>query len=233
MNQTLSLYRLQQIDSQIDRVQFQIQAIQKKLEDDETLRQLREESDAAKNIQSHAGNSLKQAEASVQDQRIKIEQAESSLYGGNVRNPKELQDLQNDVAALKRHQGVLEDNLLEAMLAVEEAEKNTHTKQSAFEVAEGERARQNQSLNLESSSLQKELQKLTTERSALIGSISPQNTALYDQLRLQRRGVAVATISDNTCDACGSRLTPAQAQDVRSASQMARCPSCGRILYGS
>jgi uncharacterized pyridoxal phosphate-containing UPF0001 family protein len=38
---------------------------------------------------------LKQTEADVEKQRIKIEQTESSLYGGRVQNPKELQDLQN------------------------------------------------------------------------------------------------------------------------------------------
>lgn len=46
---------------------------------------------------------LKTAEAEAEAQKIKIEQTEASLYGGSVHNPKELQDLQREVASLKKH----------------------------------------------------------------------------------------------------------------------------------
>jgi predicted nucleic acid-binding Zn-ribbon protein len=150
-----------------------------------------------------------------------------------VQNPKELQDLQLDVVSLKNHLAALEDRLLEAMLAMDEANKGHKNAQAALKTAQDRWAQQNLELQAEQSELQKELQKLALERDALAGTISEGNVRLYDQLRQQRRGVAVAGISDNTCNACGSTLTPAQAQAVRSAIEMARCPSCGRILYGN
>ncbi len=231
MNQTLSLYRLQQIDSQIDRAQLTLQAIEKKLEDDASLRQVKDQAQVAEDAHQTAERNLHQAEAAVQDQHIKCEQAEASLYGGSVRSPKELQDLQNDVAALKRHLATLEDRLLEAMVAVDEAKQKAVDAREALQAAQAKWGEDNQSLTQDRTYCQKELQKLSTERDALTGTISPENSSLYDQLRQQRRGVAVATITEDTCNACGARLTPAQAQAVRSASQMARCPSCGRILY--
>ena len=45
------------------------------------------------------------SEDEAQSQQIKIQQAELSLYGGLVRNPKELQDLQADIASLKETLG--------------------------------------------------------------------------------------------------------------------------------
>jgi uncharacterized protein len=51
-----------------------------------------------------------------------MQTSEASLYGGKIRNPKELQDLQVEIAALKRRTATLEDEQLEAMLAVEDAE---------------------------------------------------------------------------------------------------------------
>ena len=54
----------------------------------------------------------------------RVGQAEASLYGGHVQNPKELQDLQKDVASLKRHLETLEERELEAMEAAENAEKD-------------------------------------------------------------------------------------------------------------
>jgi len=233
MSQTLSLYRLQMIDSQIDRTQTTLQGVLKKLEDDATLRELRAWVETADNRQRLSEQNRRAAEAAVADQRIKIEQTESSLYSGTIHNPKELQDLQNDVAALKRHLVVLEDSLLETMLAQDETEKALREARTALQAAQDQWGAQNQDLGLEQDQLQKELQKLATERAALADSISSESLSLYNQLRQDRRGVAVTTISDNGCAACGSHLTPAQVQAARSAGQIARCPSCNRILYGS
>lgn len=231
MDQTLSLYRLQLIDHQMDQVRDHMQAVQKKLEDDLALRQLNEQVQAAESRCKSAEQTLHQAEAVVKDQKVKIEQAESSLYSGKVHNPKELQDLQNDATSLKRRQSELEDLLLEAMMALEEAENSDARLQSDLQNARAGWAKQNLNLQQEQKTLEKELQKLSTERGALASVLSADSLQLYDRLRKQHRGVAVVTISDNACDACGSRLTPAQAQAVRSASQMAFCPSCGRILF--
>ena len=233
MSQTLSLYRLQQTDSQIDRNQSRLLAIQNELEDDAELR-ITKEQDASARIHFHAvTQTLKQAEDAVYNQRIKIEQTEASLYSGKGHSPKELQDLQNDLTALKHHQATLEDIQLDAMLAVEEAEKINLTIQSQLLAATSSSFVQNQGLHNEKDTLDKELQRLFSERSANADSIPIESLRFYDQLRQQHRGVAVAVISDKSCSACGSGLTPAQIQAARSSSQIALCSSCGRILYGS
>ena len=233
MNQTLSLYRLQQTDSQISRVQARLQAIQKILEDDEALRQASTQAEVADKNRLVAERALRQAEDTVRDQHIKIEQTESSLYSGSVHNPKELQDLQNEVAALKRHLATLEDRQLEAMLNCEESESAHQAAQAALRAVQSQSNKQNQSLGQEQASLQREIAKLEAERQAIANAIPAQFIESYNQLRQTRGGVAVAAISDSACAACGSGLTPAEQQSARSAAQMTRCPSCGRILYGS
>jgi predicted nucleic acid-binding Zn-ribbon protein len=229
----LDLYRLQQTDSQIDRVRARLQAIQKLMEDDEILRQQKEQRSQAEQRLQSCQKGLQQAEAAVHEQRIKIEQAEASLYAGKIYNPKELQDLQNDVAALKRHLSVLEERQLEAMLALEQAENDFATADRTWQTAQAEWTQRNQTLTDEGTNLQKALEKLATERDGIIHTISQEHIELYEQLRRERQGVAVAGITDNACEACGAQLTPAQAQLVRAAAQTVRCPSCGRILYGN
>jgi predicted nucleic acid-binding Zn-ribbon protein len=233
MNQTLSLYRLQQTDSQISRVQARLQAIQKILENDEALRQAGTQAEVAEKNRLVAERALHQAEDTVRNQHIKIEQAESSLYSGSVHNPKELQDLQNEVAALKRHLAKLEDRQLEAMLACEEAESTHQAAQAALRTVQSQLNEQNQSLGQEQASLLREIAKLEAERQVIANAIPAQFLEGYNQLRQTRGGVAVSVISDSACAACGSGLTPAEQQAARSAIQIARCPSCGRILYGS
>ncbi len=233
MSQTLSLYRLQQIDSQIDRAKARLETIQKTLDDDAELLLAIERADSTKCICQSADRALKQAETDAQNQRIKIEQTEASLYGGKGHSPKELLDLQNDVAALKRHLTTLEDIQLEAMQAAEEAASIHQAAQADLLAAQAHSVEQSRGLQEEQSALQKELEKLSAERAAVAGPIPADSLDLYDQLRQQRRGIAVAVISENSCSACGSGLSAAQMQSSRASGHMALCPSCGRILYGS
>lgn len=233
MNQTLSLYRLQQTDSQTSRALTRLQAIQEILENVEALRMARDQAKVAEKNRLAGERRLRQTEAAVRDQQIKIEQTEASLYSGSVHNPKELQELQNEVAALKRYLATLEDRQLEAMLACEEAESTHLAALANLQATQARFNEQNRSLRQEQASLQREVEKLEAERQAIANAIPVEYIEVYNQLRQQRGGVAVAGISDNTCAACGSGLTPAQQQAARSAAQIVHCPSCGRILYGS
>lgn len=233
MSAALGLYRLQQVDGQIDQVQARQRWIQDMLQNDVSLRVASQVCSSAEARFTEASRLLKQSEAEVEKQRTKIEQAEASLYGGSVRNPKELQDLQKDIVSLKKYLETLEERELEAMLTVE-------TAQQEFENAESELARtqtmvneQNQDLRRENQTLLKDFERLQTERRAVISDLAASAVEMYDQLRKQRRGLAVATVTDSTCAACGTTLTPAQHQNARSTSQLFNCPTCGRILYAS
>jgi predicted nucleic acid-binding Zn-ribbon protein len=233
MSQTLSLYRLQQIDSQMDHLRARLQEIQNTLDNDAELRQLNElivKADARDQAAEHA---LRQAERDVESQLIKIEQTQSDLYGGKSHSPKELQDLQNDVAALKRYLVILEDRQIDAMQESETAEaeqKFAHAKVSA---ALDIRVDLGKDLRQEQETINNELERFLIEYNAVSGAIPATDLVLYNQLRQRRRGVAVAVIGDNACRACGSTLSLAQIQSARSSDRMMLCPSCGRILYGN
>ena len=231
MSAALGLYRLQQVDSQIDQIQARLKVIQQILENDVELRAATQQLAESEHKHRDAEHNLKESEAEVERQSIKIEQMEASLYGGHVHNPKELQDLQKDVSSLKRHLATLEERELEAMLTVETTEKHWQDAKSAVEHVQSNLGEQNRDLAAESSALNKSLERLSSERQAVIGDIAQRTMATYDQLRQQRRGIAVTTLSDGSCSACGTTLTPSQQQNARSTSQLFHCPSCGRILY--
>ena len=233
MSAALSLYRLQQVDSQIDQIQARLKSIQQTLENDETLRAANEQFSAATGKRQDAERILKLSEADGEKQRIKIEQTEASLYGGKVHNPKELQDLQKDAASLKRYLETLEERQLEAMIAAETAEMELQTAKTDLERVQSNLNVQNKDLTSESETLRKNLERLNSERQAVVTDIAGQTLTVYDQLRKQKRGLAITTIADSSCEACGTTLTPSQQQSARSTSQLFHCPTCGRILYAN
>jgi predicted nucleic acid-binding Zn-ribbon protein len=231
MSAALGLYRLQQVDSQIDQIRARLKTIQEILENDLELKTATERFNASDTKLKDAERALKLIEAEVQKQGIKIEQTEASLYSGNVHNPKELQDLQKEIASLKRYLETLEERELESMLAVETAEKEMVQARSELERVTSNRGDQSRDLTRESETLHKDRERLESERKAVMGNLESKAVSLYDQLRQQRRGIAVTTVNDNSCTACGTTLTASQQQNARSTSQLFHCPTCGRILY--
>jgi predicted nucleic acid-binding Zn-ribbon protein len=231
MSQPFKLFRLQQIDSQIDQGRLRLSEIEHALQDKAILQRAQQEAREAEANLSAARKALRRAEDNVQAQRVKIEQTEAILYGGKVHNPKELQDLQNEAAALKRYLVTLEDRLLEAMIALEEAEaRYTATIQALAEVTQQDERLTKELLD-EKDKLLQEIGRLESERQAACTSIPVDDLHLYNELRQKRRGVAVARVLDRTCSACGSTLNAALLQAARSPNQITRCDSCGRILY--
>jgi predicted nucleic acid-binding Zn-ribbon protein len=231
MSQPFKLYRLQQIDSQLDRGRSRLQEIEIALAEDAAIRRAQKQVEAMEKGLQGARKSLKTAEQETQTQRLKIEQSEAALYGGKVRNPKELQDLHNESAALRRYLSTLEDRQLEAMIRVDDAEKAYQEATDKLEEIKKERAGHHVTLLEEQASLQREVARLEVERGAASASITPDDLHLYELLRKQRSGVAVAKVSDNACAACGSTLSAALLQSARSPNQLTRCATCGRILY--
>ncbi len=231
MSQPFKLFRLQQVDSQLDQVRARLHEIELILSDNAALRQAQENERSAEQAWKDAQKALRHAEQEVQAQRIKIEQTDASLYGGKIRNPKELQDLQRELASLKRHITVLEDRQLENMLAVEDAEAGHQSASQAREAAHLQAETQHALLSAEQNTLLHRVSGLESERQAIDNSIEKEDMQLYEQLRQQRRGVAVAKVTEKTCAACGSTLTPGQIQAAHSPTQISRCTFCGRILY--
>ena len=231
MSQVLNLYRLQKIDSQKDQASQRLNTINQILQQNEAVQSAQEKLAAAQKNLHEAQKKLAFTEEQVKSQQVKIELSETSLYGGKVHNPKELQDLQNEIAALKRYLSTLEDHQLEAMLSLEEREaglKNSDSELSQVLKTVGE---EQKNLIAERDQLLRSLERIQAERQAVAGGIPENLLQIYEKLRSQRRGLAVATVDDETCSACGSTITPADRQLARSPNQISYCSTCGRILY--
>ena len=233
MSASLGLYRLQQVDRQIDRARSQLDTIRQTLENDVELRTSLNNVETAKNAHHRAHHELKSVEAEVESQKIKIEQAESSLYGGRVQSPKELQDLQKDVASLKKHLVTLEERELEAMLTAEKVEADLQNASTQLELIQARLGSEHKKLIADQSSLAGELERLIEEREATLAPIDSSLLQVYEDLRQQKRGTAIAEIADNACGACGGTINSATQQNARSQKQLVNCPTCGRILFSN
>lgn len=231
MSRASSLHRLQTLDSETDRCRERLAEIEFLLGGSKAVDDQRAcLAEAAARLQA-ARSASKVAEHALASHRTKLEEAERALYGGSVRNPKELQDLQAEVDGFRRHLPTLEDHVLDAMVAVEEAELVHQAATDELDRLLGLEASRNQALVEEQTGLRKQVERLQAEREAALGDVSPEDLATYSRLRETRGGLAVALLQDDTCGACGLTQSRSLGQTIRMGSELTRCKQCGRILY--
>ncbi len=231
MSYAFKLYRLQQIDTSIDQARIRVSEIDKILSDDNLVRIHQEQVNKILGTLHQLQSVFHQIEHEVESLLSKIKQSETSLYGGKIQNPKELQDLHNEVIALKKYLNSLEDRQLEVMMNLEEMEKDYNNALGELEKTKSQYEEKQKTLREQKQKLIAMIERQEQERLTISAGIPPEHLEIYQQIRTQKNGVAVVRISDNSCSACGSTLSSSALQAVRFSNQITRCHSCGRILY--
>ncbi len=232
MSQVFKLYRLQQIDLQIDQARQRINELTQLIEDNADLRLAQENFDHQEKIVKDLERKLHRTESDVHQQTIKIEQSEAALYGGRIKNPKELKDLEDEVSSLKKYLQVLEDRQLETMITLEEETKILQNLQDHLNKVKQEVLQRNSRYLGEKTEIEKDLIRLENERMIAVSSIESDIYNRYQTIRTSKNGIAVCRIQDKSCSACGTTLTGGLIQESRAPDRLSLCPSCGRILYG-
>ena len=231
MSEALNLYRLQKIDTRIEKITNRLDEIEKILNDDNRIKHAQKKLEKLQSTTKQTRINLHQIEDQVESQRIKRQRVQSSLFGGKIKNPKELQDLQRETEALKRYISQLEDEQLEAMIANETAENAEKQAKKDLEQLKGTVAEENAALLGEKNKLEEDLERYKREKEAVLQSIPAKSLQQYQKLRSTKNGIAVAVVAEGSCSICGQTITPGDQQTIRAANKLVFCPTCGRILF--
>jgi predicted nucleic acid-binding Zn-ribbon protein len=233
VNLGFRLFRLQQVDTHLDDVAKRLAEIERKLADDDVVREARAAIEAQGSAIDATRKEISQADSEVKAAQLKLKENQDALYGGKVKNPKELQDLQLEAENLTRHLKEHEDAELDKMMQLEEQQAGLQQAQADLEAVLAQRGVDQRILGREQAELQTEKERLQEEREPALHGISPEALSVYEGLRKNKGGLAVAKAAGKECSGCGAELSAALAQAARSPNELARCDTCKRILYAS
>ena len=231
MSKPETLYRLQTIDLEIDERNRRLKEVKAVLEGNEELQQVRQALQNGEKKLSQQRAKLRDQELEMRSLANKIASVEDRLYGGHIKNPKELASRQEEVQYLKRRKGGLEDQVLESMIEVEDSEASvTEQRERLARLEEGWRETEAR-LSAEQDELINRLSQLKATRAKLQKTIEAGDLALYEDLRRRRYGQAVALLEGELCQACRVTLPSSKAQQARQGEVLTLCGTCERILY--
>jgi uncharacterized protein len=162
----------------------------------------------------------------------KVTEVDGQLYGGAVTSPRELQTLQDEIAALRRRADDLETSLLEILTALEPVDDTIEALDTESTRLAEEHDAVTARLAAAEAAVDGEIAVAEQERSDSAAAVPAEQMAEYESLRSRLGGIAIARLVGTSCGACHLSLSAVDIDRLRKlpADEPGTCEECGRML---
>jgi hypothetical protein len=171
------------------------------------------------------------AESDVEAVRTRRRRDQERMDSGAVSHPKDLERMQHELATLDRRIGVLEDEELELMEQLEEAQTTLASLERRLAEYDERLATLAAGRDEKAADLEAQLTDVLAERPGAIEGMPADLLALYDKLR-ETKGIGAAELRARRCGGCQLELDTAELNRIKSlpSNEVVRCEECSRIL---
>lgn len=225
-----ALYQLQEVDLGIDQATSKIQMIEQRLGDSTALSNARQQEKQAREQVFRLKEQQRDLEQQVAAIESNIGREMKALYGGTVKNSRELLIHEKQAQTLQESKRKLEDQILDAMSLLDDAEQQH--KQTVTELHDLETTWSSEHADLQHQldELSAKRGELQQKRDAMAAQIDAPSLTIYNRLRSEKRGRAIATVQQSVCSGCRISLPARDLTRARNNPGFSYCSSCGRIL---
>jgi predicted nucleic acid-binding Zn-ribbon protein len=233
MTEIQSLLKLQELDMECVVLETALKElpVQKEIDKlEERLLILRESLSSAGLELSRLRKEQKREEWEIKDITATASSISRRLYGGELTNPREIENMRYRLNMLEAAKSRLEDDVIGLMerseaLESEIAGVNLEITQGEAELDELARKR-----DLETAAISAKLSGIIESREGLRVKISDSLLKKYEQLLRDRGGSVVVPIKGNICGGCHVALPSSIVILAKPNTTLVRCENCGRIL---
>lgn len=171
------------------------------------------------------------ADADVELVKVRRTRDRERMDSGAIADPKALERMQHELASLERRISTLEDEELEVMEQLEEAQAALAELTAAIEELDARLGVLTGSRDEKGAALDAEIAQVGAGREAIVAEIPADLLALYEKLR-SRGGVAVSELRARQCGGCQLSLDPSELAEIRATTPdtVVRHEECQRIL---
>ncbi|QHC26754.1 zinc ribbon domain-containing protein [Streptomyces sp. GS7] len=187
---------------------------------------------AAQTEESDTSREQTKAEQDVDQVRQRAARDQKRLDSGAITSPKDLENLQRELASLAKRQGDLEDVVLEVMERRETAQERAAELTGRVGAIQAKVDDATARRDAAYAEIDAEAATVTKERELTVADLPEALVKLYDKIRTREGGVGAARLYQRRCEGCRLELNITELNDVRAAAADAvvRCENCSRIL---
>lgn len=151
---------------------------------------------------------------------------------GLITNPKDLERMQHELESLERRITSLEDDELEVMERLEEAQGELTKLEGMVAEADEQLVALAAARDEKLATIDQELAAVVGQRAPAIDGLPEDLLKLYDRLREQKGGVGAAELRARQCGGCRLGIDASELSRIRGLAEdeVVRCEECQRIL---
>ena len=224
-----NLVELQEIDSQLEDLNSLLGDLPKMVEElNEQESKLINKIDKNKNRLKENNLNSNKSETANSEIQGKIDKLTDQLF--LVTNNKQYDALTNEIGHLKAQKNENESSLLSYLEEKDILEKEISEDEKILEELKIDLDSRRKKLEAALSETAEEKEALEKSRQKKIVKIEPSDLEIYRKVILARSGLAVVSLSGDSCSGCGAALPIQLASEIR-AGNAHRCDNCGRFVY--
>lgn len=148
-----------------------------------------------------------------------------------VRTPKQLNAIDNEIIAIRKKISETEDKQLKLLEEIEKLKKEVQERKQLFD--EDVKKIEEMRLKNEKSipELDSKLTELNKQRLKYTVDIDNEYLRRYDYIMSKKQDFALASLRGTSCAGCNLQLPPQLINDIKKGEEIITCQSCSRILY--
>ena len=224
------LIRLQNVDTEIARLQSLLNAVPSRLEAiDEQIRTTTAVVAQAKDKLAANQKSRRDLEGEVK--LIREAMAKYKRQLNDVKTNKEHDAIKKEISETQAKIEAIEETILNAMISADDIEKDIKTAQTSQIEEESRLKRDKDAVAAEKAELERLKSTAENERAALRPGIPADQLKLYERICQKKAGVAMSRVIDDFCSLCQMRIRPQLLDELMGLKKIITCEACGRILY--
>lgn len=186
MSNVSDMWVLQQTDLAVEAIRRRLKELEHQRGETPALKAAREAYRAANAELVHWRTTRRDLEIQARELSAKIEAADRDLMSGRVRNPKELEGMNANVASMKKRLSAIEDQVLDAMVQNDQWQVDSDARKSELDAAEADWQAMQAANAAEVTAKLADLKRLASQMNQQWASLSPEDQQLYRDLRSRK-----------------------------------------------
>ncbi len=168
-------------------------------------------------------------EADAKVIQTRIVKSEEKLR--SVKTNKEYQSSLKEIDDLKRSLSAVEDRMIAYLDEMDQLAVAVATKKDEVKLLSREIEEEKEQIRQSALSAQKQLDRLNDARAKIIAVIEPDLLKIYETVKQNSGGVAIAVVKNAVCQGCHVNLPPQMFHDLLHFNKLLVCPHCERLIY--
>ena len=171
----------------------------------------------------------KDQELELASKEENIKKLQTQLY--SLKTNKEYQAMLQQIGDAKADSSVIEDKILEVFDQLDKSKTSLNQEKQKLQEEEKIFNEQNKKVEDRIREIDDRLAQLEAKRQQVIPEVEQKILSQYERILLNRDGLAIVKVTDNSCNGCNMFVPPQVINLIKMYERIVTCEICNRILY--